>query len=267
MDRSKTVNRILFTITAILLLCLLTAGISCGNTTEEKGERSDAVFQVSTLDALKIGLYEGVITLDVLDRRGDFGIGTFENLDGEMVELDNTIYQVKTDGVAYIPDGEVTSPFAEVTFFDVDESFSISGIDGMESLGKAIDEKLPTRNIIIAVKIPGEFEYIKTRSVPEQDKPYPPLAEVVKNQTTFEFENAKGTIIGFLYPDYMAGVNLPDYHFHFLSEDRKSGGHLLDCRFKEATAQIDECTGLELELPRTKEFFDADFGAEEVSGE
>ncbi|MBN2167615.1 MAG: acetolactate decarboxylase [Actinobacteria bacterium] len=256
----RTKNLLILLAFILTFLCL--AGTSCGGATEESAEKPDSVFQFSTYGAVEAGLYEGVMAVADLGGHGDFGIGTFDNLDGEMVALDGTIYQVKTDGVPRVPDGDTTSPFAEVTFYETDKSFPVSKIENAESLGNAIDKNIPTKNLIVAIRIPGQFEYIKTRSIPAQNKPYPPLAEAVKSQATFEYTDIKGTIIGFRYPAYMAGINLAGYHFHFISEDSSCGGHLLDCRFKSAKVNIDECMGLELELPDTKGFFNADLGGE-----
>jgi acetolactate decarboxylase len=105
-------------------------------------------------------------------------------------------------------------------------------LDKAEDYGQLeqyLDKLLPTENIFYAIKIEGTFKYIKTRSVPKQNKPYPPLVEVVKNQPTFEFHNVKGTIVGFRCPSYVEGINVPGYHLHFITGDKKAGGHLLEC--------------------------------------
>ena len=86
----------------------------------------------------------------------------------------------------------------------------------------------PPKTCFYAVMIQGEFSYVKTRSVPAQEKPYPPLAEVTKNQPTFEFTDVTGTMVGFRCPPYVTGINVPGYHLHFLTDDRTAGGHLLE---------------------------------------
>jgi acetolactate decarboxylase len=55
-------------------------------------DQDDVLTQVSTIDAILNGLYDGVITYRDLKEHGDFGIGTFEGLDGEMVALDGNFY-------------------------------------------------------------------------------------------------------------------------------------------------------------------------------
>ena len=55
-----------------------------------------------------------------LKKHGDFGIGTFDALDGEMIVLDGVVYQAKADGHIYQAADNLTTPFATVTYFDSD---------------------------------------------------------------------------------------------------------------------------------------------------
>ena len=152
------------------------------------------------------------------------GIGTFNGLDGEMIGLDGAFYQIKADGIAYLVDGSMRTPFAVVTFFESDQMVWLDKASDYKELEKYLDDLLPTPNIFYALKIEGIFEYIRTRSVPRQNKPYAPLVEVIKNQPIFEFHQVKGTMVGFCYPGYAKGINVPGYHLHFITEDRKEGG-------------------------------------------
>jgi len=86
----------------------------------------DLLFQTSTIDALLEGVYDGDITFGELKKYGDFGLGTFNGLDGEMLELDGRAYQIKTDGVAYAVNDSMKTPFAVVTFFEPDETIFLN---------------------------------------------------------------------------------------------------------------------------------------------
>ena len=46
------------------------------------------LYQVSTATALVEGIYQGAVRVATLREHGDLGLGTFENLDGEMVIVD-----------------------------------------------------------------------------------------------------------------------------------------------------------------------------------
>lgn len=151
------------------------------------------------------------------------------------------------------------TPFAVVTFFEPDKSVWLDeAINNYEQLRGYLDNLLPTKNIFYAIKIEGVFEYIKTRSVPKQNKPYPPLVEVVKNQPTFEFHNTEGTMVGFWCPAYVEGVNVPGYHLHFISKDRKTGGHLLECRMQNVTIEIDYTSDFYMVLSQSGGFYKVD---------
>ena len=191
------------------------------------------------------------MTFGELKRHGTFGLGTFDALDGEMIGLEGGFYQIKTDGVAYPVPDSMTTPFAVVTVFDADKT--LPSKDGMdyEGLKSYLDKAISDKSIFYAVKIEGTFKYLKTRSVPRQQEPYPPLVEVVKEQTIFEFHDVEGTIVGFRCPDSVkGGVNVPGYHLHFITEDRKAGGHLLACQLQDVTIALDYTSEFYMVLPQ-----------------
>jgi acetolactate decarboxylase len=196
---------------------------------------SRRLFQISTLEALMAGVYDGDLTFQELARHGDFGLGTFEALDGEMIALDGGFYQIKADGRVYPVPGAMKTPFAAVTFFKAGRTHLIDRPVNFQQLLDYIDRLLPSPNLPYAVRIEGVFPSVKTRSIPRQQKPYPPLVAAAEKQVVFELANVKGVIVGFRFPAYLAGINLPGYHCHFITADRRAGGHLLDCRVEGAT--------------------------------
>jgi len=221
-------------------------------------QKNDVVFQSSTINALLKGIYDGDVTFGELKRNGDFGLGTFNGLDGEMIGLAGIFYQIKADGVAYPVEDSVKTPFAVVSFFTPDDTLKLDTADSYTQLKQHIDGLLPSQNIFYAIRIDGNFKYIKTRSVPGQQKPYPPLVEVVKEQSIFEFHDIDGTIVGFRSPGYVQGINVPGYHLHFITKDRNAGGHLLECRMQEVTLQIDHINNFFMALPHGGEFYITD---------
>lgn len=222
------------------------------------GAGRDVLTQVSTIDALMTGVYDGEMTLGSLGQKGDFGLGTFNTLDGEMILLNGKFYRVTVSGKAERPDDATKTPFAAVTFFEPDRTVSLEeGLDFRQLTAKT-DSLLPSQNIFYAIKITGTFKMVKTRSVPAQQKPYVPLTEVVKVQPVFNFRNVEGTIVGFRCPPYVKGVNVPGYHLHFLTSDGQGGGHVLDLRVDKALMEIDDTNEFLLLLPSDKEFYAAD---------
>ena len=221
-------------------------------------EDRDVLFQVSTIGALLEGVYDGPVTFGELHRHGDFGLGTFNRLDGEMIGFGGDFYQINAQGVANrVPDRWQT-PFAVVTFFDGDRALAVDRIRTYEDLQQLIRELLPTPNICYAIKVTGQFDYVKARSVPAQQRPYLKLVEAIKNQSFFEFRNVRGTLAGLWLPEYMKGVNVAGYHLHFLTEDRTDGGHLLERRVREAVLEIDYTRSFHMVLPEQADFDNVD---------
>jgi acetolactate decarboxylase len=225
---------------------------------------SHLLFQTSTLQSLMNGDYDGDLTYKELARHGDFGIGTFNALDGEMIALDGKFYQIRSDGRVYPVKPSMKTPFAEVTFFQANRTYRLKKPLTYRQLIAYITTLLPSPNLLYAIRIEGFFPYVKTRSVPRQHKPYPPLVEVAKKQSVFEFTKVKGVIVAFRYPQYLAGINLAGYHCHFISADRQHGGHLLACRVERATVAVDVITNLYLRLPETKAFLRQDLSQEKT---
>jgi acetolactate decarboxylase len=247
----KNTFRILLPLLIIIIL------FSCSN---EKKENK-GIFQTSTIDALLKGDYDGKLNFAELKKYGDFGLGTFNTLDGEMVALNGEFFQIKANGNVNLASNELKTPFSVVCNFSPDKVFEQKTTVELSQLKSILDSKLVTPNIYYAIKIEGNFTYIKTRSVPTQTKPYHPLLEVIKNQPTFEYKNVKGTLVGFWFPEYMKGINVPKYHFHFISEDKTQGGHLITCIGKNLTIFIDEISTFNLSLPNTKNFRQLDLSS------
>lgn len=214
----------------------------------------DKLFQISTIGALMAGAYDGRTTCGQLTARGDFGLGTFNALDGEMVVLDGVVYQVRVDGRGSRAGDTIRTPFAVVTFFDADATSTVVGPIAQPQLRSQVDSLLAKPNLPYAVRIDGLFKRVTVRSVPRQNRPYPGLAEVVKDQTVFELHDVRGTVIGFALPQALGGLNVAGHHWHFLTADRSAGGHVLDLVADEVTIAVDDCDSLYVAFDAAGEF-------------
>jgi len=249
--KNKTISELL----SVIFLALLLSG-QCA------AFEDDVLFQVSTIDALMQGVFDGFYSFDDLMDQGDFGIGTFNALDGEMVALDGEYYQVRADGVAYPVQGDMTAPFATVTRFEADQTAALENASNFTELARQIDRHLPSPNAFYALRIDGTFPYVQTRSVPRQEKPYPRLAEAVEDQSVFNLTNVTGSVVGIWSPDFVKGVNVPGYHLHFITEDRKAGGHILEIQVSNATAQVDVTAGFAMQLPSSGDFYNVNLSGD-----
>ncbi|MBI5570094.1 MAG: acetolactate decarboxylase [Desulfomonile tiedjei] len=234
----KRVLGIVF-IAVIQLLSLVGAG----------AQQTEApIFQWSTITALLRGVYDGQATFRDLKQHGDFGMGTLNGLDGEMVASDGEFYQIKADGKAYpIQDSEKT-PFAVVLFFKPYKKLTLKGVRDLSELEKSLDAQISNLDLPHAIRIEGKFRHARVRSVPRQQRPYPDLNTALRGQKIFESNDIEGTLVGFRFPTYMAGVNVPGYHFHFITRDKKAGGHVLGCDLESGEAELASSSALNLKL-------------------
>lgn len=221
---------------------------------------SDTIYQVSTLDALVAGVFDGTTTYGEVARHGDLGLGTFNALDGEMMAFDGTIWRATHDGTVSEVGPDVPTPFAAMTPFEADETLAIEGGLDMAALGTLLDGRLADRNTPVAVRIDGLFASLTIRAPMRQEQPYVGLVEALKTQAVWQHEATRGTMVGFWFPAWLGGLNAAGWHLHFLSDDRTIGGHVLDLETGEVAVQLDRSPGLAIVLPQTEAFAEAELG-------
>jgi acetolactate decarboxylase len=214
----------------------------------------NTLMQVSTIDALLAGAYDGQMTMDQLLRYGDLGIGTFDALEGEMIVIDRQVYQARDDGSVQLMPTNATTPFASVVSFRPDATPGLTEVLTKETFQTRVNDFAPNQNLFLAVRFDGYFTAMKVRSVPKQEKPYPPLAEVTEHQAVFDYTGVHGTVLGFRCPEFVKGVNVPGWHLHFISDDRKTGGHILDFTTVGGNLQLDTCNRFYMILPDQEHF-------------
>jgi acetolactate decarboxylase len=188
-----------------------------------------------------IGRYDGVMPIPELLRYGDFGIGTLDHLDGEPIVLDRRAYQVRGDGAVVEAGLDRSTPFVIVTPFEANGEFPCTQVENLSDLDARLDDALGQKNNFLAVRVDGRFAAITLRSVHRQEPPYRPLVEVAEGQSLWTRDEMSGTLVGVRSPAWVGGLNVPGYHWHFLSDDRTLGGHVLDCRVREGRVQHQVC--------------------------
>jgi acetolactate decarboxylase len=215
------------------------------------------LYQSSTMGALLDGVYDGDVTIAEILRHGDFGLGTFNHLDGEMVILDGVCYHLHTDGSTTVAADSQLTPFAAVTRFRTDLTFEITESTNRVDAVAQIDSMIGSLNLMYAIRIDAAFSELRTRTVMAQSAPYPPFVKATESQAETHFADVTGTMAGFRLPDYDQGISVAGYHLHFLDENRKQGGHALDFQLSHATVSVCTLSDLHLSLPRTPEFLAA----------
>lgn len=224
-----------------------------------KRKENNKVYLCAPVNALVEGIYEQNIPFSEIKKHGDFGLGTFNDLDGEMLMVDGLIYRIGSDGkVNQIVDETTCTPFSCVTFFQPSSEDNLDHELSYEEFLNWMKDLMPSPNLFYAFRIEGEFAYVKTRSVPKQEN-YRPLVEVAKEQPIFEFKEPKGLMVGFYTPAFMSSLSVPGVHLHFLTEDRSGGGHLLECCPRKVKVTLQYLYTLELSLPSNLDYLTWDF--------
>ena len=247
----KFTNKLYSVLLLLTIFLFSLCGISCAG---------DSIYQYSTIDSLLIGNYDGELTLGELKKHGDIGLGTFNRLDGEMVFLDGEVYKINARGEAARMEDNEHTPFAAAAFSKTGKIIKLDSVKSIEDLNDKISQSLDSENLFYIIRIDGKFRKVRTRSVPAQQKPYPPLKEVVKEQSIFGFKDVSGTLVGIKSPSYVKGIGVPGFHWHFITKERSSGGHVLNCVFRNLAAKVGTYNEFQLQLPETKSFLDAKFG-------
>ena len=210
------------------------------------------------INAILEGFYEANTTMADLKAKGNFGIGTFNDLDGELVLLDDVVYQLDVDGNAHPVADDQKTPFAcSCAFEPISEENFTHGYPH-EAFNTFLLSLLPSPNMLYAIRVDGLFKYVRTRSVPRTQN-YTPLVDATAVQVESSFEDIEGTLVGFYTPGFIPSVNVPGFHFHFLTNDKSRGGHLLECHPLKGKIGVQFHTRLDLNLPITLDYLSADF--------
>jgi len=221
------------------------------------------LFQVSTSAALVEGVYQGAVRVSRLLRHGDFGLGTFADLDGEMVVFDGICYQVSAKGISAAVDEATLIPYAVVTRFNATFRKDHQGISNFGALVATCDQLRDSSNVFYASRVSGTFHTVKTRVMKPVAKGTT-LKMASSIQQEFRFEELRGTLVGLWSTAFAPSFSVSGYHFHFLSEDRQRGGHVLECQASDVDIEGCSITEMHVSLPETEEFLQADLSGDPV---
>jgi len=219
-----------------------------------------SLFQVSTSTALVQGVFGGVVTVEELRRHGDFGLGTFSGLDGELVIVDGDCFRATAGGVVEPAADDREVPFALVTWFESDVDVLIDAAS-FEEMTAAIDSLRSSENLFVAARVEAEFDRLSMRAACKA-LPGENLLEATSHQSEFDLDDVKGSLVGFWSPPYSRTIGVPGYHFHFISDDHEVGGHVLGLRAVRGRIRLHTGSDLHIALPETSEFLTADLSGD-----
>lgn len=211
------------------------------------------LYQISTLQALMLGYSKSVVSVEQILRHGDTGLGTFEDVNGEMIIIDHQVY--KADNTGHVTKAHLKQgiPFAAIASLEGAKEFTIKSGDSIEDLKQQlniiVDEDFGINSMYV-VRMDGHFKKVSARSEKGQRSHHIELLEILKkNQQDFVFEDISGSLVCLYFPDYMDGINAAGWHFHFVSDDRTKGGHVFDIVFDELKACRKQLLNVQIQLP------------------
>jgi alpha-acetolactate decarboxylase len=217
------------------------------------------IYQYSLVNALMAGVSSSGITASTLLEKGNHGLGTFVRMDGELLLLDNTVYQLQPHGKIREASSDDQIPYAVATHFVPEHTLHVK-LEHKDSVDKVLAEVNPNaENLFMAYRITGKFSHNKCRTVKGQEYDNQPLSELGKTQFMAEYTDVEGTVVGFRSPKAWQGFFVAGEHLHFISHDRTFGGHVLELEAtEEVKFEVATISNVHIELPTSKAFNEAE---------
>lgn len=225
---------------------------------------NNTIYQTGTINSLLESVYIGDKTVSSILKHGDFGLGTYDKVDGEMIVCDGVCYHADAFGRLDVVDNNTKTPFAVVSKFHVHKKFDVNNCTFTE-LEDVLTKQMISPNIAYAIKIKAKFKSISLRSEACQSRQTAKLSELLpKVQHKFIHEEIKGVLVGVWFPHYMSTINVPGYHFHFIDDSRSVGGHVFAFELDNGFVELQEIHTLNIDLINSSDFHDANLDQEQA---
>ena len=210
---------------------------------------SEVTYQLQLAQVLLDGGYEGVATLGEALAGGDHGLGTVDQLDGELVVVDGEPWRVDWHAAATLMPPETRTPFVVVSHLDSPKTMRIKDAS-QEQVLAMIEDLVDDPGAVVAVRLEGAFSTTLMRSVRPQTPPYRPFAEVSQtDEVRWTLAPFHGVLVGFRFPDLQPGATIPGLHLHGLDNLRTTGGHTHDFHVRDAVLSVGVSHDVVMHLP------------------
>jgi acetolactate decarboxylase len=236
-------------LTLIIIVVVACSAFLAGLQTQPAKD-GNTLYQLTPYNTFTTGKYAGVMPYSELEKHGDFGIGTFDGLDGEMIAVNGEFYQIPSTGIPRKAEPTQTAPYATITYFKTTQTYTVSNLN-FTQLKAYLDNQLltnSTKDVIYGIKVTGTFDWALTRSPQKQTEPYQNITQALKTQAVFNLTDVSASAVGFWFPASFNGVDYAGYHIHLITDDHAAGGHLLDCIINNATIDVDVINNYQLTL-------------------
>lgn len=204
-------------------------GILASAPVHAANEGVSEMVQIGTYDYLTQPDFTGLADVRQIAQGHTIGLGTFANLDGELVMVGGTVYQVRPDGTPREASESARTPFMQAINFRPETNAPIPPGTTCAQLPALITEVAQRSNGIIAVRVRGTFTDLITRSVTADPPPFQPLSQTIAEQTVFPLGQQRAVLVGFWQGRDALGIGQDGLHLHGLNTNRTAGGHVLSC--------------------------------------
>jgi alpha-acetolactate decarboxylase len=216
------------------------------------------LYQYSLLTALMSGVSSHGLPVSIFASKGTHGLGTFTHMNGELLHLDSTVYQLQSTGSARIAPPDSQIPFGVTTNFVPQTTKKIS-LANKSDIDAELKSFAPhATNLFIIYRLTGRFSHIHARTVSGTTSANQSLSELGKTQHEQSYADISGTVIGFRSPANWQGFAVAGEHLHFIDDDRKVGGHVLEIRGERVQISMAVARHVHVELPGGEDFGEAD---------
>lgn len=216
------------------------------------------LYNANTRSAYQAGYYTGSFGIAEILRHGDTGLGALDGNEGELMIDRGVAWRAAADGSIVQLGPEATSPFATVIDWHTDLSFELDGRSRKDDFEAELARRLPLHNRTWGLRIHGSFARVVAGASARQQRPYRPLAEVMAEYINHSNDDTSGTLVAFHCPIYLTGIDYVGGHYHWLSDDHRHGGHVVDFTIDRITVEACEARSYTTELPDTAEFHELD---------
>ena len=212
---------------------------------------------MGTFAAALSGAVNGDVSYRQVMQKGDFGLGTFNGITGELVAYDGRFYQISEQGKTVKVDPGWLTPYVQVIFFHPQiEKMIISATD-YDSLKKELSMLLFNRSIPYAIHISGTFDRLKMRGrCPRKS------GMKAQQEPVYVREALEGDLVGYYFLEHLLSLTTPGYHLHFLSADKENSGHLMDLSFTSpVTVELQSIQDIDFHIPNSEDYISANIPA------
>lgn len=225
--------------------------------------QNDLFYHYSIWWAFVNRVFEGDLDAAHLKTKGNIGLGSYNQLDGELIMLDGVLYQAKQDGTVLQPSDDIKIAYANAAFFKADQEFVLKDIKNYDQLRDEINSRLPSGNYFYGFRIHGQFKKMTCGGLHKQEKPYTKgLDTLIPTRPKFFKENVSGTMVGFYCPEFIGNINVSGYHLHFVSDDKSFAGHVMEFEAESVNVAFDLMKSYQFVLPETAAFEEVGFDKE-----